>query len=485
MNQPLPVTQIQDALRFVQLPIGQVVADPMQVRREFDEEFIAQLAESIKAHGILQPLVVHPIAEGGYEIIAGENRFRAARKAGLTEIPVIVRNNLSADDISVIQLLENLQRKDLSLADTVAGVTQLVDKIGTDKASQQLGMSKAWVSKHSRVKDLPKPIREAVVTGRLLDLEVAHDLGKIMELDAEEADGYLEYLSASDEEREDIGVWKRPTRERVREKLQDIKGWIEDEQQRTQQEAVAQEDPAAIKRDKDIKAQQKREADRITRVNELNKACKKFSDDMELTIAEALGLKLPASDLSVNPDWFNAYSGAVPKSIESAGFKVSLAGGIARMNAMAKALGYPAALGITVEIEPLTLARAEKLAEALNHQGVVFDIHSNTTGQGLHDLVSRMKNTATPPKAAKASPAGAVGSVAKFISARLDKRDKSAQIKASDVYAAYEDWCEENDFVAIAFTNNAWGEAIAKAGIDKKRSNGIQYIGCKLKATNR
>lgn len=114
-----PASLVQD------IPLGMIFPDPNQVRREFDEEALQQLAESIREHSVIQPIVVRPVDKTGaapYELIAGERRWRASQLAGKETIPAVIRADLIGQDVSVLQILENLQRQDLSLSETAAGV---------------------------------------------------------------------------------------------------------------------------------------------------------------------------------------------------------------------------------------------------------------------------------------------------------------------------------------------------------------------------
>src|SRR5690606_16720622 len=108
--------------------------------------------------------------------------------AGIQDIPVIVREDLVGTDIAVIQVIENLQREDLSLAETCDGVARLVEAVGFQRTCAQLGKSEAWVSKHASVVNLPDPIKQLVGAGKIESVDVAKDLGSLYELSPRKAE---------------------------------------------------------------------------------------------------------------------------------------------------------------------------------------------------------------------------------------------------------------------------------------------------------
>lgn len=150
------------------LPIYKVEPNPDQPRRDFDEEELQALSESIAVHGIIQPLTVREMANGYYQIIAGERRWRAARLANLAEVPAIV---MEADDrkVTELALIENLQRQDLNPIEEALGYQKLVDDFGITKeeASQRVGKSRSAVSNAMRLLSLPAPIIDMLREGKL------------------------------------------------------------------------------------------------------------------------------------------------------------------------------------------------------------------------------------------------------------------------------------------------------------------------------
>ena len=150
------------------LPISQVESCASQPRKHFDEEALADLADSIRAHGIIQPLTVRKLASGYYQIIAGERRWRAARMAGLSEVPAIV---IEADDRKAMELamIENLQREDLNPMEEAEGYRALMDQYAMtqEEAAERVGKSRSAVANALRLLNLATPLRADVESGRL------------------------------------------------------------------------------------------------------------------------------------------------------------------------------------------------------------------------------------------------------------------------------------------------------------------------------
>ena len=150
------------------LPISQVESNSSQPRKSFDEVTLAELADSIREHGIIQPLTVRKLASGYYQIIAGERRWRAARMAGLHEVPVVV---IEADDKKAAELamIENLQREDLNPIEEASGFQSLIETyhMTQEEAASRVGKSRSAVANALRLLGLTPTVREMVVDGRL------------------------------------------------------------------------------------------------------------------------------------------------------------------------------------------------------------------------------------------------------------------------------------------------------------------------------
>lgn len=155
-----------DSLRS--LPVSQLQPGKYQPRSRMDQAALAELAASIKAQGLMQPILVRPLVNGRYEIIAGERRWRAAQLAGLVDVPVVVR--LVADDAALaMALIENIQREDLNALEEALGIQRLIDEFGMthESAAEALGRSRSAVSNLLRLLLLPEPVREMLHCGEI------------------------------------------------------------------------------------------------------------------------------------------------------------------------------------------------------------------------------------------------------------------------------------------------------------------------------
>ena len=152
----------------VSLPISQVEPGLNQPRKRFDPEALAELADSIREHGIIQPLTVRRLSSGYYQIIAGERRWRAAKQAGLDEVPAVI---IEADDRKVMELglIENLQREDLNPAEEARGYQVLMEEYGMtqEQVAQRMGKSRPAVTNALRLLNLPEDVLALVEEGKL------------------------------------------------------------------------------------------------------------------------------------------------------------------------------------------------------------------------------------------------------------------------------------------------------------------------------
>ena len=153
---------------YRELPIYKVEPNPEQPRREFDEVELQALADSISVHGVIQPLTVREMPNGYYQIIAGERRWRAARIAGLSDVPVVV---IEADDRKAMELalIENLQRQDLNVVEEALGYQALIEEYGLtqEEAAERVGKSRSAVANALRLLNLPDEVLEMLRTGAL------------------------------------------------------------------------------------------------------------------------------------------------------------------------------------------------------------------------------------------------------------------------------------------------------------------------------
>lgn len=164
----LPTLSTAEQTAMQQLDVARITPNPSQPRRRFDPERLAELAASIRTSGVIQPVVVRSRGDGSYELIAGERRWRAARQAGLTRIPAIVRE---AEDATALEiaLVENLQREDLGPLDRALGYQAYIERFGvtTEQLAQRLGESRANIANYLRLLRLPQEIREMIQAGQL------------------------------------------------------------------------------------------------------------------------------------------------------------------------------------------------------------------------------------------------------------------------------------------------------------------------------
>ncbi len=143
-----------------------------QPRKKFSDEAITSLADSIREHGMLQPILVRPLSSGGYQIVAGERRWRAARMLGLDEVPVNIRE-LSDSETMQIAIIENLQRENLNPVEEANGYNELIEKYGMtqDKVAKMVGRSRSSVANAIRILTLPESVLDMIEKG---DLSVGH-----------------------------------------------------------------------------------------------------------------------------------------------------------------------------------------------------------------------------------------------------------------------------------------------------------------------
>ena len=152
--------------RIETLPLREIEPDPGQPRKTFDDETLAELSASIAEHGLLQPIAVRPRASGGYLIVAGERRWRASRMAGLTEVPVIVKD-VTDEQAMELALVENLQREDLDPVEEATGIRELMTRcdLTQEQAARKLGKSRSALANSLRLLSLPETVLELLKSG--------------------------------------------------------------------------------------------------------------------------------------------------------------------------------------------------------------------------------------------------------------------------------------------------------------------------------
>ena len=175
----------QEATPDAVLPLDVIERNPDQPRKEFDENALAELTDSIKHNGVLQPILVRKKGDK-YEIVAGERRYKASQEAGLTEIPVLIRE-ISDDEVFQLALIENLQRSNLNPIEEAAGYRKLIDEKGLtqEQLAKMLSKSRSAVTNTLRLLDLPEEIQEMMIDRKISPgharaiLAVPHEEGRI------------------------------------------------------------------------------------------------------------------------------------------------------------------------------------------------------------------------------------------------------------------------------------------------------------------
>lgn len=151
------------------LPVERIAPNPDQPRRDFNSESLAELANSVREKGVVQPLIVRPMPSGGsYEIVAGERRWRAAQIAGLHEVPVVIRD-YSDEEVLEIAIIENVQRADLNAVEEAMAYRQLMGRFGhtQEKLAKSLARSRSHIANTLRLLQLPEPVLEHLRSGQL------------------------------------------------------------------------------------------------------------------------------------------------------------------------------------------------------------------------------------------------------------------------------------------------------------------------------
>lgn len=189
-----PVEEVQPHEKEIEIAISDIIPNPLQPRKTFDADKLAELTESIKEHGVIQPLIVRKNGVK-YEIVAGERRWRAAKTAKLKTVPVIVREYDNAK-MAEIALVENIQRHDLNAIEEAEGIKRLMNEFGfnQEQAAKKIGRSRTAVTNILRLLNLPAAVREAVsretlTMGQvrpLLSLENAQEQEKLARIIAEQ-----------------------------------------------------------------------------------------------------------------------------------------------------------------------------------------------------------------------------------------------------------------------------------------------------------
>ena len=154
---------------FAEVPLEQISPNPYQPRRTFNDSSIEELSRSVREHGIIQPLVVTKLGDNKYRLIAGERRFRAAQKAGLATVPVVIKETMADTDILQVALIENIQREDLNPIEEAYAYHQLHEEFGLtqEEISKRVGKERSTVANFLRLLRLPDPVKKLLAAGKL------------------------------------------------------------------------------------------------------------------------------------------------------------------------------------------------------------------------------------------------------------------------------------------------------------------------------
>jgi len=185
-DDPKPV----DIRRVIDVSVDKIRTSPLQPRKTFDDEGIGELAQSIRDNGVLQPILVRPVEDGEFELVAGERRFRAAVEAGLRTIPAVVRRVTDKESLE-IALIENLQREDINPVECAQAYRRLMDEFGMsqEQVAEKVGKSRSAVANTVRLLNLPLPILQSLERGEITE-------------------GHARAILALDGQEEQIKAWK-------------------------------------------------------------------------------------------------------------------------------------------------------------------------------------------------------------------------------------------------------------------------------------
>jgi len=166
---PAPAAAAPQGAGLADVPIEQIQPNPYQPRKTFNDASIEDLARSVREHGIIQPLVVTRTGDDRYRLIAGERRFRAAQKAGLTVVPVVIKETMTDSDVLQVALIENIQREDLNPIEEAYAYHQLHEEFGLtqEEISKRVGKERSTVANFLRLLRLPDPVKKLLAAGQL------------------------------------------------------------------------------------------------------------------------------------------------------------------------------------------------------------------------------------------------------------------------------------------------------------------------------
>lgn len=487
---------------LIKIPLNQLRPYKHQSRRTFAEEAMQSLTDSIKTQGVIQPIIVRssPPGDDGtaciepYEIVAGERRWRAAQRAGLVDIPSIVRDDLGDTDIEILHLIENLQREGLPLADECIATARLVELVGFDEACKQLGKDAPWVSRHSRYGELTEGVRSLIEDGLLTSVEMAFDIAALAKYSKKD------YESAVDSYRSENAWDKPPTRASLRQTLKYAKENFdrkeEEKQAKVEQKAKLAADPK-LRAEHDAERESAREAEEKERKkaaacarvkSEAAGAEKQFTHDLlQLLPADFSNVKskydLPISvECSTSFYYQRGTAWKYPATVDGCEFEIEFEGEIDTIAPALNAVSPGAKLDL--ELEGITQEQVRAIEKALGRK-VIVRCSLRTSGKKITAAIASAQGAAKKDAAAAAGkPAAANHSVSDFIGLRCEKK-KGAKVKAATFYEAYAAWLGEQGRTheQLPLNSNEFGDAVAAMKIKKHRlSTGWHYLDIALQA---
>lgn len=377
---------------LIEIDIADLRSDPTQPRKDFDQDKIDELTASIKAVGLQQPILVRP-GDKGFVVVDGDRRFRASLLAGLKKLPVLVRAELKddADTTLAMQMVANLQRADLNLAEEADGVARLVAAVGLEKTCQMLGKSKPRISKLNTVANAPAEVRVLMSKGAITDAEIAVGLTELMSV-AEKHTVKNCLTDAAD------GVLSR-------EELANNVRWAKEAHKRKQVEAAA--------RDKAKKEGKAEPADPHAALRKKEAEQKQARLQKWAAILPALGTFTKAAEKAFGahvdaPHFSEYHPEPAPTSVETAKFTINL-------EAQAEVLQkFVSKTGLTLKVQTYDnvqvtpdqarkiegiLGRAIKWTESLELNGK--QLINAATKAGLNLEIPAAAEAAKPAKAVK------------------------------------------------------------------------------------
>ncbi len=217
---------VEDGDNLSTLRISDVEPDKNQPRKTFDKEALEQLAMSISEHGVIQPIIVRSLPGGGYQIIAGERRWRAAKMAGLSEVPVVVRDDITEEQAMQITLIENLQRENLNPIEEAQGYKELIERydMTQDSLSRAIGKARSSIANSLGLLSLPEGVKMLLQQGKLSAghcraLKQIKDTAVMTELAHKAAEGELTVRAVEAIARRESKNAEEPAEKEIKQKL--------------------------------------------------------------------------------------------------------------------------------------------------------------------------------------------------------------------------------------------------------------------------